>query len=294
MNATAEKANQVVIKNNQPYLIMANGSLIPQVGFGTYRIDPADCDRAIGAALDLGIRHIDTAQMYKNEAAVGAALKTQPVAREDIFLTTKLNNGNHLPEVARKTFEQSLCELQVDYVDLFLIHWPLPMHYGGNFEQTWEVMLEFQEKGLAKTVGVSNFEPEHIDRLITATGVTPLVNQIEAHPYFRNDQVHQYNLDHSIITEAWSPLARGKATTDPKIQVIADELGRTPAQVVLRWALQKGWVLFPKSIHPDRIKENWQIFDFQLAPDICVLIDQLEVGEAGRTGRHPNVMDWLG
>lgn len=283
-----------IAKTNQPpYLPLQDGNIIPQVGFGTYKLAPSDCDRALGKAFELGIRHIDTAQMYQNEAAVGAAIKAHNVPRNDLFLTTKLNNGNHLPMDARRTFQQSLRDLQVDYVDLFLIHWPVPMHYNGDFVQTWEVIIEFQQAGIAKTIGVSNFEPEHIEKLITATGVAPAVNQVEAHPYFHNSATCLYNQNHNIITEAWSPLARGRVASDPILQNLAKTLGHSPAQVALRWALQKGWVIFPKSTNPTRITENWDIFDFVLSSEDMATIDSLNEGEAGRTGRHPNVMDRL-
>lgn len=272
---------------------MSNGKTIPQLGFGTYKISPDQCSSAVISALELGIRHLDTAQMYHNEAEVGQAIRSSSIPRQEIFLTTKLNNCNHLPDDARRSFDQSLKDLQTDYVDLFLIHWPLPTRYDGNFVQTWQVMLEFAKEGRAKTVGVSNFQIHHLQRLIAETGVTPAVNQIEAHPHLPNNELRRFHQQHQVITQAWSPLGRGKILQDPQLLAQSKRLGRTPAQVALRWAIERGDVVFPKSVHVQRIKENLQLFDFQLDAEATQVLNSLDRGEAGRTGSHPDKMDLI-
>ena len=276
-----------------PTLELSTGYQIPQFGFGTYKIPAEECVDAVKYALDLGIRHIDTAQMYHNEAEVGRAIEESGIPREEIFLTTKLNNDKHLPEDARKSFQQSLEDLRTDYVDLFLIHWPLPTRYDGDFVQTWRTLLEFQFDEKARTVGVSNFQIHHLDRLIAETGVTPAVNQVEIQPHFANNELRAFHQEHGIVTEAWSPLARGRVLGEEKVAAAAKRLGKTPAQVVLRWGIERGDVLFPKSVHPDRIKENLDIFDFQLDEQAKADLDSLDMGEQGRSGSHPDTMDIL-
>ena len=276
-----------------PTLELSNGYQIPQFGFGTYKISAEDCVDTVKYALDLGIRHIDTAQMYHNEAEVGRAIEESGIPREEIFLTTKLNNDKHLPEDARRSFAQSLEDLRTDYVDLFLIHWPLPTLYGGDFVQTWRTLLEFEQEGRARTVGVSNFQIPHLERLLKETGVMPAVNQVEIHPHFANNQLRAFHLEHNILTEAWSPLARGTIFGDEKVISAAKRLGKTPAQVVLRWGIERGDVLFPKSVTPERIKENLDIFDFQLDEQTKADLNSLDKGEAGRTGSHPDTMALL-
>ena len=276
-----------------PTLELSSGYQIPQFGFGTYKISAEDCVDAVKYALDLGIRHIDTAQMYHNEAEVGRAIEESGIPREEIFLTTKLNNDKHLPEDARQSFAQSLEDLRTDYVDLFLIHWPLPTLYGGDFVQTWRTLLEFEQEGRARTVGVSNFQIPHLERLLKETGVIPAVNQVEIHPHFANNQLRAFHREHNILTEAWSPLARGTIFGDGKVISAAKRLGKTPAQVVLRWGIERGDVLFPKSVTPERIKENLDIFDFQLDEQTKADLDSLDKGEAGRTGSHPDTMALL-
>lgn len=276
-----------------PTLELSNGYQIPQLGFGTYKISAEDCVDTVKYALDLGIRHIDTAQMYHNEAEVGRAIEESGIPREEIFLTTKLNNDKHLPEDARRSFAQSLEDLRTDYVDLFLIHWPLPTLYGGDFVQTWRTLLEFEQQGRARTVGVSNFQIPHLERLLKETGVMPAVNQVEIHPHFANNQLRSFHLEHNILTEAWSPLARGTIFGDEKVISAAKRLGKTPAQVVLRWGIERGDVLFPKSVTPDRIKENLDIFDFQLDAQTKADLDSLDKGEDGRTGSPPDTMALL-
>jgi 2,5-diketo-D-gluconate reductase A len=205
-----------------------------------------------------------------------------------VFITSKLNNGYHRPDDARRAFETTLTELGFDYVDLFLIHWPLPTLYDGDFVSTWKTLEEFREDGLARSIGVSNFQVEHLQRLAAASDQTPAVNQIELHPYLLNEQVRAYDEAHAIVTEAWSPIAQGRVLADPAITRIADRLDRTPAQVVLRWQIQRGNVVFPKSTTPSRIRENFELFEFELDVHDLATITALDKGEAGRTGPNPD------
>jgi 2,5-diketo-D-gluconate reductase A len=231
--------------------------------------------------------------MYHNEAEVGQAWAGSGIAREDLFLTSKLDNPNHEPSAARRSFAQTLLDLRTDYVDLFLIHWPLPMHYGGDFVTTWKVLEEFLADGRARAIGVSNFEPHHLQRILDHADVTPMVNQVEAHPYLPNRAVHDFDAEHGILTEAWSPLARGRAASDPVLAEIGEAHGATASQVALRWALQRGDIVFPKSVTPTRQAENLQVFAFELSADEVQRIDALNEGEKGRTGTHPDLMDRL-
>lgn len=269
-------------------LASGNGAGIPQLGFGTYKLDTSTTRQIVCQALEVGYRHIDTAQMYGNEAEVGAALASSGLQRSEVFITTKLNNPNHEPAKARRTFLESLEKLRVDYVDLFLIHWPMPLAYGGDYPGLWRLLLEFREEGLARHVGVSNFEIEHLRRLLDETGQFPEVNQIEAHPWFANNAVREFTKEHGGVVEAWSPLARGRFFSSPALKDTAKRLGRTPAQVVLRWAIERGDVVIPKSSHRERMEENFRVFDFQLDPSARAALDGLDRGEDGRTGSHPN------
>lgn len=266
----------------------ASGQTIAQFGLGTYKIPPQHAQELVETALKLGYRHLDTAQMYGNESGVGAGMKSSGIPREEIFLTTKLNNPNHEPQRAAESLKESLQKLGTDYVDLFLIHWPMPLAYDGSYPQLWELMLEFQQRGLAKNVGVSNFEVEHLQKIYDYTGVFPCVNQIEAHPWFANNHLRDFTKQHGGVVQAWSPLARSRFLDDPALTALAQRLERTPAQVVLRWAIEREDVIFPKSNNPQRLAENLQIFDFSLDEAARDTLDSLDRGEAGRTGSHPN------
>lgn len=267
------------------------GERIPTLGYGTFQLTGAECRRGVEHALALGYRHIDTAQMYGNERGVGEAVRASGLEREELFVTSKLNNSNHLPNEARDSFGRTLDELGFAYVDLFLIHWPLPTRYDGDFVSTWKTMEEFQQSGRARSIGVSNFQVPHLERLAAETETTPAVNQIEAHPYFRNDAVRAYGRDHGVLTEAWAPIAKGRVLDDPEIVRIAEAVGRTPAQTVLRWHLQRGDVVFPKSVTPARMVENFALFDFELNDAAMAVIDGLDRDERGRIGAHPDTMD---
>jgi 2,5-diketo-D-gluconate reductase A len=271
-----------------PSVRLNDGRSIPQLGFGVFQIEPAETAEAVGTALEAGYRHIDTAEMYRNEREVGEGVRASGLDRGEVFITSKLNNGCHRPDDARRAFETTLTELGFDYVDLFLIHWPLPTLYGGDFVSTWQTLEEFRADGRARSIGVSNFQIEHLQRLASTSDRVPAVNQIELHPYLLNDEVRAYDEAHAIVTEAWSPIAQGEVLTDPAIVSIADRLGRTPAQVVLRWHIQRGNVVFPKSTTPSRIRENIELFDFELDARDLAAITALDKGEAGRTGPHPD------
>jgi 2,5-diketo-D-gluconate reductase A len=269
-----------------PTITMNDGNAIPQLGFGVFQIPPADTAAATLEALKIGYRHIDTAEMYGNEHGVGQALERSGLDRSDVFVTSKLNNGFHRPDDARRAFDGTLRALGSEYVNLFLIHWPLPTLYDGDFVSTWEALIGFQRDGRARSIGVSNFQSHHIDRLLAETGTVPAVNQIEVHPYLTQDGLRRYDAGHQIATEAWSPIAQGAVLGDPVIGSIAGSLGRTPAQVVLRWHIQRGDIVFPKSVNPARMRENMAIFDFGLEAGDLAAISALNRNE--RTGPDPD------
>jgi 2,5-diketo-D-gluconate reductase A len=269
-----------------PQITLNNGRSIPQLGFGVFQIEPKDTAEAVSTALRAGYRHIDTAEMYGNEREVGEAVAKSGLDRADIFVTSKLSNDAHLPEDARLAFELSLQELGFDYVDLFLIHWPLPTRYDGDFVSTWKTLEEFYRDGRARSIGVSNFQPHHLRRLHENTEVPPAVNQIEVHPFLTQDEVRGFCAEHGIAVEAWSPIGQGLELDDPTIVSIAQRVGKTPAQVILRWHIQRGDIIFPKSVTPSRVKENFDIFDFELADGDVAEISALNKDQ--RTGPDPD------
>jgi 2,5-diketo-D-gluconate reductase A len=277
-----------------PSLELNDGHTIPQLGFGVFQIEPRDTVEAVKQALDVGYRHIDTAEMYGNEKEVGEAVRDSGLDRADVYVTSKLNNSFHRPDDARRAFDETLSALGFDHVDLFLIHWPLPTLYDGDYVSTWKTLEEFQADGRARSIGVSNFEVDHLERLAAEADVVPAVNQIELHPYLLNEEVRAYGESHGIATEAWSPLKQGEVLDDPAITEIAARLDRTPAQVVLRWHIERGTIVFPKSTTPERIRENFELFDFELQPADIERISSLDRGEAGRNGPHPNSFAYVG
>jgi 2,5-diketo-D-gluconate reductase A len=276
-----------------PTVSLNNGTHIPQLGFGVYQIEPDETAGAVRTALEIGYRHIDTAEMYQNERGVGQGVRDSGIDRSEVYITSKLNNGFHRPDDARRAFDGTLEALGFDYVDLFLIHWPLPTLYDGDYVSTWQTLEEFKKDGRARSIGVSNFQVEHLERLARETDTTPVVNQIEVHPYFTNEAVRAYGKEHHIATEAWSPIAQGKVLDDPVVTRIADATGRTPAQVVLRWHIQRGDIVFPKSVTPERIKENFALFDFELGEADVDALSALDKGEDGRTGANPDTFDYV-
>ncbi|BBZ33439.1 aldo/keto reductase [Mycolicibacterium confluentis] len=276
-----------------PDITLNDGSTIPALGFGVYQIPPEDTAAAVRQALEIGYRHIDTAEMYGNEEGVGQGVRDAGLDRKDVYITSKLNNSLHRPDDARRAFDATLAALGSEYVDLFLIHWPLPTRYDGDFVSTWNVLEEFAESGRARSIGVSNFTPGQLDTLAAGSNTVPAVNQVEVHPYYANNDVRAYGREHGIATEAWSPIAQGRVLGDPVITGIAEALGRTPAQVVLRWHIQRGDIVFPKSISPERMKENAALFDFELDGQTMADISGLDRGVDGRLGPDPETFDWI-
>ena len=276
-----------------PTLALPTGSPIPVLGFGTYKVAPEDTYDAVSQALEVGYRHIDTAQMYGNEAEVGAALEASGIARKDLFVTTKVDNSNHEPERAAASIRRSLEDLRTDYVDLLLVHWPLPTLYGGDVALPWPALEDAVNAGGARAIGLSNYEREHVEAVRAIATVPPHVLQVESHPFFPNADLHAYAQGLGMVFEAWSPLARGRAVTDPTLIEIGASIGVGPTQVALRWALDRGHVVFPKTLSRKRMAANFDVFSFSLDPEQTARIDALDAGEAGRMGSHPATMDRL-
>jgi 2,5-diketo-D-gluconate reductase A len=270
-----------------PQITLNDGRSIPQLGFGVFQIPPTDTREATMVALDIGYRHIDTAEMYGNEQGVGEAVRDSELERDAVWITSKLANRFNEPDEIRRAFEGTLEKLGSDHVDLFLIHWPLTQRSGSDLVTRWKVMEEFHGDGRARSIGVSNFQIEDLKRLAAETDVVPAVNQIELHPYLINDAVRTYGESQGIATQAWSPIAQGAVLDDPTIGEIARGLDRTPAQVVLRWHIQQGFIVFPKSTTLERVRENFDIFDFTLTDEQMTLVTALDRGEDGRGGPHP-------
>jgi 2,5-diketo-D-gluconate reductase A len=267
-----------------PTIALRDDGQIPQLGFGVFQIPPADTVEATTFALQTGYRHIDTAAAYRNEAEVGQAIHASGLDRGDIFVTTKCFNDHHGYEQAKHACKESLDRLETGYIDLYLIHWPVPAH--DKYVDTWKAFIELQQEGLVRSIGVSNFQPPHLHRIIEETGVTPSVNQIELHPRFQQAGLRREHEDLGIVTEAWSPLAQGAVLEDPELTAIAEAHGKTTGQVVLRWHIQLGNVVFPKSVTPERIEENFDLFDFHLTDEEMTRIEALDAGD--RTGPDPD------
>jgi 2,5-diketo-D-gluconate reductase A len=272
-----------------PDITLNNGVTIPQLGFGVFQIKPEDTKQATLAALEVGYRHIDTAQMYGNEKQVGEAVRESGIDRDDIFVTSKLNNSFHAYDDALGAFDQTLKELGFDYLDLFLIHWPLPK--VGDYVETWKAMEELYSSGRVKAIGVSNFQRQHLRRLFDETRTVPAVNQIEVHPYLAQDDLRAFNAQNGILTEAWSPIAQGKVLDDPTLRQIGEAHGKSPAQVTLRWHLQRGDIVFPKSVTRSRVEENFDVFDFELGDDEVKTVTALNRDE--RIGPDPDEFNWV-
>ncbi|SMF27240.1 aldo/keto reductase [Pseudomonas sp. LAIL14HWK12:I10] len=272
--------------NHQPMIELSDGNLIPQLGLGVWQASQGQARTAVSQALQIGYRHIDTASIYENEEGVGAGLRDSGVDRERVFVTTKIWNADQGFEASGKALDESLARLKLEYVDLLLIHWPAPAK--GLFLDTWKAMIEAKKQGKARSIGVSNFNPDHLKQLIEVTGVAPVLNQIELHPYFQQADLRRSNAELGIRTESWSPLAQGKAIDDPLVREIAAKHDRTCSQVIIRWHLQLGLVVIPKSVTEARIRENHRVFDFELSADEIGAIAALDREQ--RLGPDPVVL----
>ena len=270
-----------------PTVALNSGAAMPQLGFGVYKVPPADVERAVTAALEAGYRSIDTAAMYGNEEGVGRALRASGIRRDELFVTTKLNNPEHRKGDVEGAFERSLTALGLDAVDLYLIHWPLPA--ADRYVATWQVLESFVDDGRARTIGVSNFQIRHLQRILAEGTVVPAVNQVELHPYLTQEPLRAFHREHGIVTEAWSPLGRGQLISDRTVAGLAEKYGVTPAQVVLRWHLQQGIVVIPKSVTPERIRSNFDVFGFELADDDVADISGLNADQ--RLGSDPDTVN---
>lgn len=267
-----------------PLVRLRDGVEIPQLGFGVFQVPPEDTVDVVRMALSTGYRHIDTAAAYQNEEAVGQAVRASGLERSDVFITTKCANSDHGYDEATRALGASLDRLEMDYVDLYLIHWPVPSR--DRYVETWKAFIDAQQQGLVRSIGVSNFQPAHLERLIGETGVTPTINQVELHPRLQQRELRRVHADLGIVTEAWSPLAQGEVLDDPTITAVAEAHDRTPGQVVIRWHIQLGSVVIPKSVTPERIEQNFRVFDFELAQDEMAAIEALDANE--RTGPNPD------
>ena len=272
----------------QPTVTLNNGVVMPQLGFGVWQVPDDGALPAVATALEAGYRSIDTAAMYRNESGVGKAIAASGIARDEVFVTTKLNNDGHGREATLRAFEQSRKNLGLEYVDLYLIHWPLPAQ--DRYVETWQAFETLLRDGVVRAIGVSNFHATHLQRVIDESGTVPAVNQIELHPYLTQQPLREFDTTHRIATEAWSPLASGgDVLADPVITSLAEKYGKTPAQVILAWHLQLGNVVIPKSVTPARIRENFAVFDVELDADDVVAISELD--RDGRTGPNPDTFN---
>lgn len=272
-----------------PTLTLNDGHTIPQLGFGVFKVDPAETERIVLDALDAGYRHIDTAAIYGNEEGVGRAIAASGIPRDELFVTTKLWNDRQGGDEPLAAIDESLDRLGLDHVDLYLVHWPAPKN--GDYVNAWEKLVAIRETGKTRSIGVSNHLPAHLTEIVQATGVTPAVDQIELHPAYQQRETVAFAGGHGILIEAWGPLGQGKYDLfgTPAVAAVAAAHGKTPAQTVLRWHLQKGNIVFPKSNSPARVRENLDVFDFELTPAEIAAIDVLDPGDgSGRVGSHPN------
>ncbi|MET0736308.1 MAG: aldo/keto reductase [Microbacterium sp.] len=275
-----------------PTVTLNDGVDIPQLGYGVFRVPPTDTERAVSEALEVGYRHIDTAAIYGNEAGVGAAIGTSGIPRDELFITTKLWNDRHHDDEPHSAIRESLVKLELDHVDLYLVHWPTPAK--DDYVHAWEKLVELRDAGLTRSIGVSNHLVPHLERIVAATGVVPAVNQIELHPAYQQRDVTAWAAQHGVRIEAWGPLGQGKYDllgAEPVVAAAAAH-GKTPAQAVLRWHLDKGYIVFPKSVRRERLEENLDVLDFTLTAAEIAAIDALDPGDgSGRVGSRPDDVD---
>lgn len=271
-------------------LKLNDGSKIPQIGLGVWQVDPDITARVVRWGIDAGYRLIDTAEGYRNEEGVGEAIRAAGVPRSELFITSKLRNGGHQRDAALRAFDDTMQKLGIDRIDLFLIHWPVPSQ--NKYVEAWKTLVELREAGRIKSIGVSNFNQDHLERIIGETGVTPVVNQIELHPRFQQRDKHDFHARHDIKIESWSPLGSGRLLADPTLAAIAKKHGKSVAQVIIRWHLQQGLVVIPKSVHQDRIAGNFDVFDFELDAKDLETIRGMDARD-GRTGPDPATAAFL-
>lgn len=270
--------------------MLNDGNSIPCVGFGLYKIPPADTERSVAAALRAGYRHIDTAALYGNEREAGRAVAASGLPRAEVYLVTKLWNADHGYDSTLAAFDASMNRLGLDYLDLYLIHWPMPAR--GRYVDTFKAFADLRDQGRVRSIGVSNFAAEHLRVLIDATGIVPVVNQVELHPRFAQAELRKAHAQQGIATVAWGPLGRGALLSHPTVTAVAEGCGRTAAQVLIRWHLQLGNIVIPKSVHPERIASNFDVFDFELSAAEMAAISSLDDGT--RTGPDPRTFDYTG
>jgi 2,5-diketo-D-gluconate reductase A len=273
-----------------PQIKLNSGVSIPQLGLGVWQVDPGITARVVLDGIEAGYRSIDTAEGYQNEQGVGQALRETSVARNELFITSKLRNAAHERDKALKAFDQTMKNLGLEQLDLFLIHWPLPKQ--NKYVEAWKTLIELRDQGRIRTIGVSNFNQDHLERIIGETGVTPAVNQIELHPRFQQRDKREYHARHNIKIESWSPLGSGQLLQDPTLEKIARKHGKSVAQTIIRWHLQENLVVIPKSVHKDRIVANIDVFDFELDPDDMQMIRGMDSRD-GRTGPNPVTAEFM-
>jgi len=268
-----------------PNIKLSDSTTIPQLGFGLWQVSDEETTKSVVAAYQAGYRSIDSAQIYQNEAGLGRAIKEGKLPRNELYITTKIWNSEQGHATTLRSFDVSMEKLGLEKLDLLLIHWPAP--YKNLYTETWKALIQLQQEGRVRSIGVSNFHQEHLTRIIDATGVVPVINQVELHPHFQQRALRAFHAKHQIQTEAWSPLGQGKVIADPRIKVIADKYRKSPAQIILRWHMQEGLVAIPKSITPSRIIENFQVFDFKLDDGDMKVMSSLD-DENGRVGPNPD------
>ncbi len=273
----------------QPSAKLSDGNVIPQLGFGVWQVPNDITAQSVAEAIKVGYRSIDSAEGYRNEQGLGDAIRDADVLRSELFITSKLRNGGHAYAAALKSFDESMQKLRIDQLDLFLIHWPVPRQ--DQYVEAWKALVQLQRDGRIKSIGVSNFNRDHLERIIGETGVTPVVNQIELHPGFQQRGAREFHKEHGIAIESWSPLGSGRWLNDPTIAAIGKKYGKSVAQTIIRWHLEEGLIVIPKSVTPSRIAENFNVFDFKLDADDMAKIAALDHPK-GRVGSDPAVADF--
>jgi 2,5-diketo-D-gluconate reductase A len=276
---------------SQPMLKLNDGNSIPQLGLGVWQVDPAITARVVLDGIKAGYRSIDTAEGYQNEEGVGEAIRQSPVPRSELFITSKLRNGGHARDLALKSFDETMRKLGLEQLDMFLIHWPVPSQ--DRYVEAWKTLAELQKQGRIRSIGVSNFNQDHLERIIGESGVTPAVNQIELHPRFQQRDKRAYHAQHDIKIESWSPLGSGRMLDDAVAGEIAKKHGKSVAQTIIRWHLQEGLIVIPKSIHAERIAQNFDVFDFELDAADMAKFAALDKKDAGRVGSNPATAAFL-